>query len=220
MTRFAGRRSAWRWVATLVSLGIVGCGALPPKGEPPMALYGLDEGLGADVVAQPRQVTAQEGRARTLTLLVNPPQAAAGHDSRHIVYLREPQRLEAYALSQWVDTPARMLAPLIVAALAPSPHFRAIVSLPGAVAGDLRLDTEILRLQQQFGTGPSQVRFSLRARLVDARTLRLVAVHDFDRTVVADTDDARGGVHAASRAVRQVLGELAAFCEATADVAR
>ena len=110
-----------------------------------------------------------------------------------------------------------MLAPLLVAAAAASGAFSAVVPTPGAAAGDLRLDTEIVRLLQQFGSGPSQVRFTLRANLVDERTRRVLVSREFDAIEDAHSDDPYGGVLAASRAVQEVLRQLAAAC---ADAAR
>ena len=146
------------------------------------------------------------------TLIINPPHAAAGFDSQRIIYVREAQKLEYFAHSEWVDPPARMLAPLIVAAAVKTAAFNAVVTTPGAAAGDLRLDTEIVRLLQRFGSGPSEVRFTLRATLVDERTRRVLAAREFDMTQPAASDDPYGGVVAASRVVHEVLAQLAVFC--------
>ena len=64
------------------------------------------------------------------TLVVHPPHAAAGYDSPRIVYTREPHRLDYYAHSEWVDTPARMLTPLIVAAVVRGGALHAVVPTP------------------------------------------------------------------------------------------
>lgn len=45
------------------------------------------------------------------TLIVSPPHAAAGFDSQRIMYLRQADQLEYFAHNEWIDTPARMLAP-------------------------------------------------------------------------------------------------------------
>ena len=122
----------------------------------------------ADAASAARSRPAQRAAAKAApTLIVNPPHAAAGFDSRRIIYVRELHKLEYFAHSEWVDTPARMLAPLIVAALENGGAFRAVVLTPSAASGDFRLDTEIVRLQHEFGTGPSRVRFTLRAYLVE-----------------------------------------------------
>ena len=188
-----------------------GCSALLPKpaSTPPPAHYSLD---GAPPATPAARMGPSTRSAAAPTLLIDLPRAAAGFDSRRIVYTREAHRLEAFAHSEWVDTPARMLAPLIVAAIESNGAFRAAVPVHAGAAGDLRLDTEILRLQQEFGAGPSHVRFTLRATLVDLATRRVLAWRQFDDTAAAASEDPQGGVMAANRAVRTVLEQLAAFC--------
>ena len=190
-----------------------GCSALLPKPTLPPAHYAL---AGAAPALRATGTSPSNRPAAALTLLVDPPRAAAGFDSRRIVYTREAHRLEAFAHSEWVDTPARMLAPLIVEAIEGRGAFRATVPATTAAAGDLRLDTEIVRLQHEFGGAPSRVRFTLRATLVDLTTRRVLAWRQFDQSVASASEDPQGGVSAANRVVRNVLDELAAFCsEAT-----
>jgi cholesterol transport system auxiliary component len=105
-----------------------------------------------------------------------------------------------------------MLAPLIVAAIENGGAFRAVVLTPSVAAGDLRLDTEIMRLEQDFVGQPSRVRFTLRAYVVDDATRRVIAWREFDETVAATSEDPQGGVVAANRAVQIVLEKLASFC--------
>ncbi len=187
--------------ASLMALGA--CGTLRPVATPPPAFYALDG---------PRGSAPAEAPAAAPTLIVNPPHAAAGFDSQRIIYLREAHKLEYFAHSEWVDPPARMLAPLLVAAIDSTGAFRAVVPTPSAAAGDLRLDTEVVRLQHEFLTQPSRVRFTLRAHLVDDKTRRVLAWREFDTAVPAASEDPYGGVMAANRAVQNVLENLAAFC--------
>lgn len=151
-----------------------------------------------------------------LTLIVSPPHAAAGFDSQRIMYVRHADQLEYFAYSEWIDTPARMIAPLIVTAADASGAFRAVVQSPSLAAGELRLDTEILRLQHEFLDTPSRVRFTLRAYLVDSATRGVIASREFEAVATAPSEDPRGGVTAATQAVKSVLAELAAFCAQTA----
>ena len=187
-----------------------GCAALNPAVAPHTKNYSLADARTAAPVVQRAPTTA-------LTLIVNPPHAAAGFDSEHIIYVRQASQLEYFAHNEWVDTPARMLAPLIVAAIEQSGAFRAVVQVPSTAAGDMRLDTEILRLQHEFLSTPSRVRFTLRAYLVDTASRRVLASREFEAVANAPSENPYGGVVAASQAVRQVLEELAAFC---ADAAR
>ncbi len=149
--------------------------------------------------------------ARQPTLIVNPVQAAAGYDSAHIVYQREPSHQQRFAYNEWVDTPARLLTPALMTALARSGHFAAVVATPSAAAGDLRLDVEIVQLLQDFRQQPSRVRLALHAYLVDDTTRRVLAWRDIRAEAAAPSDDPVGGVAAASQAVREALQQLSAF---------
>jgi len=149
---------------------------------------------------------------RHAVLAVSMPRARPGFDTPRMAYLRQPHELEYFAVNQWADAPSRMLGPLLVQTLDQTGNFKAIVLNPSVVSADLRLDTELVRLQQDFGTKPSRVRFTLRAQLIDVAGKRVIAARVFDETVNALQDDAYGGVIAANRAVQGVLIQLAEFC--------
>lgn len=203
--------------AGLAVLALAGCSALRPAATPPPVFYTLDSLKGA----RPVSFAAATATATAPTLIISPPRAAAGFDSQRIIYLREPHKLDYFAHSEWVDPPARMLGPLMLTAIQNSGAFHAVVLTPGAAAGDLRLDTEIVRLQQEFLGSPSRVRFTLRATLVVDRTRRVLAWREFDGYVEAASEDPYGGVLAANRVVQTVLEQLSDFCaEAAARSAR
>jgi len=189
----------------LVAALLSGCSALNPLTGPSMTHYSL-------VDAQAATPAATQAGPAALTLIVNPPHAAAGFDSPRMVYLREADKLEYFAESEWVDTPARMLAPLVVASLARSGGFRAVVQGPSTIAADLRLTVQVLRLQQEFLGAPSRARFAVRAYVVDNASRKVLASRDFEATANAAGENAAGGAQAANQAVQSVLGELAAFC--------
>ena len=194
--------------AALVLSCAGGCAALKSTVSQPPHLYSLDLAREDGSV---RPVAAQVPAAGP-TLVVTPPHAAAGFDSRRMIYLRQADKPEYFAHNEWVDTPARMLAPLIVAAVEGRGAYRAVVGTPSPASGELRLDTEILRLQQDFTASPSRVRFTLRATLVESATRRVVATREFDAVVPAPSEDPHGGVVAAGGAVKKVLHDLALFC--------
>jgi cholesterol transport system auxiliary component len=207
MMTIAAARCFRLFAAVLLLMALGACGTLRPTTTPNTAFYTFERASAARTAA-PRASAA----ATAPTLIINPTHAAAGFDSQRIIYVREPHKLEYFAHSEWVDPPARMLAPLLVAAIEMSAAFRAVVLTPSAASGDLRLDSEIIRLQHQFGTLPSQVRFTLRAYLVDDKSRRVLAWREFDTAVPAVSEDAYGGVVAANRALQSVLEDLAAFC--------
>jgi cholesterol transport system auxiliary component len=180
---------------------LAGCvGMQPPQAEAP-AIYVLD--------ARPAAKPARP--QRDLMLVVSAPRARAGFDTAQMAFVREPHELEYFAKSRWADTPSRMLAPLLVQALEQTGGFRAVVQAPSAVPADLRLDTELIRLQQNFGTRPPQVEIALRAQLVDLRSRRVLATAEFEEVEPTTREDAYGGVIAANRALQRLLARLADF---------
>ncbi|MDO8414388.1 MAG: ABC-type transport auxiliary lipoprotein family protein [Gallionellaceae bacterium] len=192
--------------ASLFFLLISGCAALRPEALPHPSFYSLDQD--SAILAAPRTLPDAAP-----ALLVSTPQAAAGFDSSRIIYLRQPHQLEYFAHSEWIDTPARMLTPLLIAAMENSGTFRAVVHAPGPATGEVRLDSEILQLQHEFIGGSSQVRFVLRAYLVEESSRRVIATRQFEAIKMTTSEDPYGGVIAANQAVQTVLKDLAAFCK-------
>jgi cholesterol transport system auxiliary component len=184
-----------------VAVLLAGCG------QPLLSQPAAPSALVLDASPQVRSARRNSG----LTLLVSPPQAQAGFDTRRIVYTRAPLTLEYYTRSEWADTPARMLGPLAVRALEASGAFRAVIAGPAPVPVDLRLDLELVRLQQEFQGGASQVRLDLRAKLFDVRAAGVLATRLFSEVAAAPSADALGGAQAASTATGVVLEALAAF---------
>jgi len=160
----------------------------------------------------PGQQTVQQTRADASVILVTIPRAHGGYGTSRIAYMKEDYGLRYYTRSRWADTPARMLAPLLADAVQATGQFQALYAMPGSVSADLRLDTELIRFHQDFRSLPSEMRITLRAQLIDLANGEVLATLLVDQSMVADTDDAFGGVVAANRLLGQVLDELAQFC--------
>lgn len=190
-----------RILLTLASaMLLAGCtGLQAPQVESPQ-LYVLDARVPVKV-AQTK---------RDLVLAVSMPRARPGFDTPRMAYIRQPHQLDYFVTHRWADTPSHMLGPLLAQAL--EPGFRAIVQTPGLVPANIRLDTELVRLQQDFETKPSRIQLTLRAQLIDVAGKRVIAVKLFDETESAASDDAYGGVIAANRVLQRVLVQLADFC--------
>lgn len=147
-----------------------------------------------------------------LTLLVSTPNASAGFDTPRMRYIKKQHELDYFSQNQWIDTPARMLAPILLQALESTAQYRSVVSARTAAKADLRLDTEIIRLQHDFIPRPSQVRITIRAQLIDMRNKSVLATREFDVTEIATSEDPYGGVLAYNRAVKTILLQIAEFC--------
>ena len=198
-------------VVVLICAGssISGCASLLPKPVAAPTLYTL-EGKATPATALPSDAPAKA--SATVTLVVNTPRADAGFDSPHMMYVREPYKLEYFVHSEWVDTPARMLLPLVVLTVGKAGAFKAVVPATIAATGELTLDTEIVRLQQDFSAKPSRVVFTVRVYLVDTQSRKTIAWRELEAVVAAPSDDPAGGVVAANRAVQMALQQVADFC--------
>jgi len=154
-------------------------------------------------------VAASNGK---LTLFVSPTRAYPGFDTRRMVYVQQPHELGYFSRNEWADSPSRMFAPLLVQSLEHRGIFHAVVLSQNAAQADVRLDTEIVRLQQEFLSKPSKLHLTMRAQLIDSSTRQVLATQEFDVSEEAPSDDPYGGVIAANRAVNTVLARIADFC--------
>lgn len=193
-------------VVCMAAIALGACSVLHPKATMPPSYYALEYTQPGGSPPAPRTALGSAP-----TLIISPVRAASGFDSQRIIYVREPHKLEYFSHSEWIDAPARMLGPLMVASIEQTGAFRAVVMTPGSAGGDLRLDSEIIRLQQDFQTKPSSVQFTLRVYLVEEKTRKVLAWRALDSQVAASSDDPRAGVVAANRAVQTVLQELAQY---------
>jgi len=187
---------------------LAGCIGSPGRSAEPMATFTLE-------AAFPAKAPAPNGPA----LLVAAPHARAGFDTERMAYMRSQNQLEYFARNRWIDAPARQLAPLIVQALESTGAFSAVVQAPTMARAKWRLETEIVKLQQEFFQQPSRIHLVLRVQLIDASTQQPVAAQVFSATVPAPSEDARGGAKAANEALGQLLPQLARWCAASLEQA-
>ena len=185
---------------------LASCSVLGSKPHAPLHIYTLN--LADSAAPAPAQASQPKQRP---VILVEIPTAAAAYDSTHMVYVRQPQTQEAYANSAWADTPARLLAPLLATQLQQSGVFAAVLLAPSAGKPDLRLDTTILRLEQDFLQTPSVVRLDMQFTLMDSSSHTVLAWRRAHIEQTAMSDDARGGAQASNAAVQAALREGADF---------
>lgn len=195
--------SIWRSIYLLAAVLLAGCVGPQGREAAPMAVFTLDANFPAKAAAKAGPV-----------LMVSPPRARPGFDTERMAYVRSANELEYFARHRWVDTPGRMIAPLMVQALESTAAFSAVVPAATVARARWRLESEIVRLEQVFLDKPSRVELAVRAQLVDTATQQPVATRLFGVSIPAASDDPRGGAAAANEAVRTLLPQLAAWCAA------
>ena len=189
-------------LSLLLVLTFTGCGVLPSANATAPRTYLLDI-LPLDI-----RPASPDGK----TLSISMPQATAGFDTAAMVFIRQPYELEAYSESQWIDTPTRLLLPLLVHRLEATGFFGAVLSSnTTSVVAELRLDTEIIRFQQEFLSDPSQIRLTLRIQLFNMASRNIIATKTFEIVEPSPSEDAEGGVIAANLAVKRLLDGIAEF---------
>jgi cholesterol transport system auxiliary component len=187
-------------LAAMVALA--SCGFLGSGPRKDAAIYELDLPHNGEESAPEETGTA------CAVLLVSSPLSAPGLASSSMVYTREEGRLESYADNRWVDTPGRMLSPLIIRVLSKSGLFTNVVVSPAPIDAGFRLETEVLSLKQVFSETGSFVELAVRASLFDLNRRDLVFNDTLRVEEPAPTPDPRGGVTAASRATGKLLDQL------------
>jgi cholesterol transport system auxiliary component len=150
------------------------------------------------------------------TILVARPEDAAGYATQRMAYLERDYRLDYFAEHEWVASPAAMLGPLLVKALRGGGAFAAVSDDASGISSDLRLDTVVESLHQDFRTRPSQARVELRVQVVEPEQRRILATRVFADAEPAPSDDPYGGVVAANRALSRLLPQIADFAAETA----
>jgi cholesterol transport system auxiliary component len=190
-----------RALAALAVTLLCACSALQPPAAEPVTTHVLS--IRSPVRAEQR---------RDIAIEVAMPRAWPGFDTTDMVYQTDPYVLQRYAVNRWIDTPPRMLAPLLLRALEDSGAFRAVVQPPLTAPAEFRLDTEVVRLVQDFGARPSTMRIALRVQITDLRARRVVAARVFEDAEAASTETAAGGVTAANVALARMLSEVVRFC--------
>ncbi len=143
-----------------------------------------------------------------LSLLIGVPQPAPGFESSRMAYVQVPHELNYFATSQWVESPARMLTPLLVQRLEHSRMWSSVIPMPTSIRGDYRLDLTNVVLVQNFLQQPSRVRLALRSQLVNIKDRHVMGTRNFESEEGALSEDAYGGVLAAQQAVSRLLNDL------------
>ena len=196
-------RRVLQWVGVLLGACVLTACVVPRSADNPVHTFVLavDESVpGTNPRTGPPGVHG--------VLVVGVPQAEAGFEQARMAYLQRPYEVSYYATNVWADTPARMMAPVLLQSLERTNLWRVVVPMPTAVRGDYRLDISGLMLQQEFLQRPSGTRVRLRAQLTETKEQRIMGARSLESFEPAPSEDAYGGVLAANRAVTRVLESL------------
>ncbi len=192
------------YLALLLSFVVLSGCSLRREVHDPVRTYVLesDGGVSGDET-RPSPVVK-----RLPSLLIGVPESAPGFESSRMAYMRVPHELNFFATSQWAESPARMLTPLLVQRLERSRMWSSVIPMPTSIRGDYRLDLTNVVFVHEFLQQPSRMRLAWRAQLMNLKDRQVIGTRNFVRDKEALTDDAYGGVLAAHEAVSRLLADL------------
>jgi cholesterol transport system auxiliary component len=146
-----------------------------------------------------------------VSLLVTAPDAVAGYQTEQMLYIKTPFKVEAFANNAWTNPPADMLYPLMTQSLLISGYFYAVASSPYGDGSDYRLDTQLLRLHQNFLKKPSEIEFTVKLVLTRVKDSKVIASRLINEHIPCLTDTPFGGVLAANKATEQFTAAVTNF---------
>lgn len=205
--------SAWAhpcrliWLVTLLLL-MAGCslsGGLPGASQTAARRAYLLQGGGISPAAD---VAAAR---RCLSLRVGATASAPGYGTTRMVYSTQPPRLDYFAYHEWADLPARMFAAMIETRLDASSLLGTVVTGSSDVRTDLRLDSELKSLRQDFTGDDSSIALEIKVSLVDVSRRSFLQTKTFSFTEAIDGAGPDAGARAANRAAHRFLAELTVF---------
>lgn len=145
------------------------------------------------------------------TLLVSQIVPSQAYQSNDMIYVNQHYQVSAFIENNWDVPPSEMLFPLLVQSLQNTGYFHAVIPAPSFAYTDWRLDTHLIKLQQDFTRKPSVVEFQMTATLINDEQSSIVANKLFSVEVPAPMETPYGGVLAANKACQQVMEEMSAW---------
>ncbi|HAT8179521.1 TPA: hypothetical protein JA361_08640 [Legionella pneumophila] len=139
-------------------------------------------------------------KPRPITIQVTVPEAVAGYQTEEMLYMKKPFKLEPFVKNAWTSPPADMLFPLLVQSLQSSGYFYAVTSSPYSEEADYRLDTQLLKLEQNFIKKPSVLEFSAKIVLTHISDNQIIGSRIVNLQIPCPQDTPYGGVIAANQA--------------------
>lgn len=149
------------------------------------------------------------------TILVANTQAQPGYETDQIIYVKCPYELKAFSQNRWVAPPHEMLTSLIAQSLRNTGYFKAVPTSPFAGITNYRLESRLLKLQQEFMCCPSHVRMMLHVLVIDNATNKALGERVFEAVILAPQNNPYSGVLAANLATKEILDQVADFVIAT-----
>jgi cholesterol transport system auxiliary component len=189
-----------RLLTALSSLTLI-AGCVGTTSLPPLQHYVMED-LGE--AAQARRTAHGRG-----VLLVQPTSVSAFYDTQRLAYSRAPGQRAYYQFTAWTERPGRAFSDLLKRRLNAA-------STTDGIKGDLVLHTRLDEIYHDASASPGSVKIQVSAELVDPAGRLVEERQRFSRSVPTRDQNAAAAVAAANQAVTEVLDDIAAWIEGSA----
>jgi len=143
------------------------------------------------------------------SLTIDTPKSIAAIKSRKILYQDKDHTLNAYAFSEWSDTPNRMFASLLLSALIDSTIFKVVLPVDSRADSDYVLESTLHTFRQQINSQTSaNALVKITFYLLKKDTTTVISSRVFVSKIDAQSVDAIGGVKSFNTAVNEISDEL------------
>lgn len=205
------RRWLLRALAAAPVAAAAACGSLVPGPGPAPDLYRLKSKINF-----PADMPHVDWR-----LEVPPLSAPAALDTTRIALLHNPEQVEYYAHSNWVDRAPLLVQAAIIEAFETSERILSVGRDSADMRPDYVLNTDLRDFQAEYFMGPyPEVHVGIIVKLVSMRSRSVVAVKRFDQGARAPADRVADIVGAFNSAVDQALAEIVPWTLASGEADR
>ena len=156
------------------------------------------------------------GNARSATLLILAPTSSAVYDTTQMAYAIQPYQVAYFSQNEWIETPSRMIHPLLVRTLEGTHSFSAVLTPPYMGRFTYALQTQILELKQDFTSQPPTLLLALRFQLTRGAANEVIASKEVTLRESMRERTPYAGAVAANDAMANALQQLAEFVLANA----
>lgn len=147
----------------------------------------------------------------TVSLLITPTEAVNGYQTEQMQYTNEAFTLHSFTKNAWISPPATMIYALMLQSLQQSGYFSAISSGAYISKTQYRLDTQLLKLQQNFIKKPSVLELEIKAVVTRVADNQILASRTFTQQIPCPYDAPYGGVIAANQATKYLTKAITRF---------
>lgn len=191
------KRSSRVLAIGLASLALAGCITVGAGERPEVELRAI-----ADPAVEASAVRAD------WHLLVDTPRAPQPLDGPRIVLSPRPGEFGVYGGVRWTDEAPRLVQALVVRAFERSGRVAAVAPVASSARADRLLEIDLDAFHAAYEPGGDAVRVALAARLIDAKSNRIVGSRRFEARIPLESRRIDAVVAGFDRAMAEVLLDL------------